>query len=255
MPPSHTATSASHCSVFFAVSRRPRPPLGQRPRPGVVPPDGASLQPGPRTPTGISAAAGGLDQRPPPSTGQPLQRRLGPQPSTRPQPLSWAGPCIFRGPPVSRSAASPRPDWVRSHLGSRAPTGSSVAAGRLVQSPPLFWAVRPHAPPDHGPARGRGIGRAGRPLALKLAEGPFPPPSTFQGRHGGPNTPGRFRRLDPSARTPIGPERVCFCTFSRRPSGARNSGVRHLRVLGHAPLVPTHKAFCASQNCHIARVF
>ncbi|KAJ1159240.1 hypothetical protein NDU88_011908 [Pleurodeles waltl] len=194
MPPGRTATSASHCSVFFAVST----PSGATPAPrssAAPPPDGASLQPGPRTPTGIPAAAGGLDQRPPPSTGRRLQRRLGPQPSTRPQPQSRAGPCIFRGPPVSRSATSPHPDWVRSHLGSRAPTGSSVAAGRLVQSPPLFWAVRPHAAPDHGPVRGRGLGRAPKPPALKFAEGPFLPPALSRVATGAPT-----HRPLPSAR-------------------------------------------------------
>ncbi|KAJ1218675.1 hypothetical protein NDU88_006252 [Pleurodeles waltl] len=55
------------------------------------------------------------------------------------------------------------------------------------------------------------------------ASGPCPrgrasfAPRTLWGRHGGPATPGYRRQCNTSARTRIGPEKVRFLTFSRRP--------------------------------------
>ncbi|KAJ1218904.1 hypothetical protein NDU88_006475 [Pleurodeles waltl] len=205
MPPSRTTTSASHCSVFFAVSRRPRPPLGPRPRPGVAP----LCRP----------------------TGRVFNRAPGPQPASLPQRGDLTS--VPRRPRADRSSAASvhSPARGRNPYCGPAPvfSGGRPYPGLGTFSPGLRsrGETRPESPAvlgrpptralDHGLARGRGLGRTARPSALKLAEGPFPPPGTFPGRHGGPNTPGRFRRLDPSAWTSIGPERVRFCTFSRRP--------------------------------------
>ncbi|KAJ1099969.1 hypothetical protein NDU88_005060 [Pleurodeles waltl] len=83
--------------------------------------------------------------------------------------------------------------------------------------PRCFWAVRPQAASVLGPTQGRGFSRASRPPALVLVVVPVSSLSTLRGRHGGPTTPGDRRQCNTSARTPIGPEKVRFFTFSRRP--------------------------------------
>ncbi|KAJ1197326.1 hypothetical protein NDU88_001186 [Pleurodeles waltl] len=193
MPPSRTATSASHCSIFFAVSRRPRLPLGPRPRPGV-----AALR------------------RP---TGRVFNRAPGPQPASPPQ--RGNSTSVPRRPRADRSSAASVHSPARGRNPYRGPAPVFSGGRPYPGAPPRLTPTgvpRCFGPSAHTPrwiTAQREV--AARPPALKLAEGPFPPPGTFQGRHGGPNTPGRFRRLDPSARTSIGPERVRFCTFSRRP--------------------------------------
>ncbi|KAJ1200168.1 hypothetical protein NDU88_003995 [Pleurodeles waltl] len=168
---------------------------------------------------------------------------IGPQPATLPQRGDSSGVprCPRADRPRAASVRSParghnldrRPapvfSWGRPPPGalprrtatgryhSRAPSGTSAAAGGLVRGPPPSRSVCPHAVSNHGPKRGRGFGRVLRPPAPELANGPISPASTLRGRRVGPHSLGHFLRLSPSARTSTGPEKVRFRTFSRRP--------------------------------------
>ncbi|KAJ1118816.1 hypothetical protein NDU88_007003 [Pleurodeles waltl] len=238
MPPGRTATPASCCSVSLTASCRPRPSLWPRLCSGVAPlrrPTGCVFN-WASVPQPASPPQRGDSARVPRCPWADRPSRFRPQPSARPQSQSRAIPCIFRGPPASRSAASPHPDWARPHLGSRAPTGIPAAAGRLVQSPPLFWAIRPRAASGRGPTQGRSFVRPPRPPALDLADGPIPPPGTLWGRHRGPITPSHFRRLSPSAQTLIGPEKALSRPFSRRP--LRSEKFRRAPSPGPSPRPP-----------------
>ncbi|KAJ1186936.1 hypothetical protein NDU88_003716 [Pleurodeles waltl] len=212
--PQHAPWSHRHLGVVLLLLPRgpapARPSLRSRPCPGAAPlrlPTGCVFN---WAPTGISVAVGRLVWSPPLSSGRPPPSHLGPQPSARPQSPLRVGPCVFRGPPASRSAASPHPDWARLYLGSWAPSGITASRGDSSRVPRCFWAVRPHAASGRGPTQGRGFGRAPRPPALDLADGPIPPPGTLWGRHRGLITPGHFRQLRPSARTLISPEKARF---------------------------------------------
>ncbi|KAJ1143243.1 hypothetical protein NDU88_009554 [Pleurodeles waltl] len=217
MPPSCTATSASHCSVFFAVSRRPRPPLGPRPRPGV-----ALL----RCPTGrVFNRAPGPQPASPPQRGDSTsvpRRPTAPAPpwSTAEHEAATpiAGrPLYFQGAAriQERRLASPRlgtfspglpgPNRLLRSRGETRPESPAV----LGRPPTRRAGSRPSAR-----SRPRPRGQASGPQARRRA---VSAPRHFPGSPRGPNTPGRFRRLDPSTRTSIGPERVRFCMFSRRP--------------------------------------
>ncbi|KAJ1138558.1 hypothetical protein NDU88_004939 [Pleurodeles waltl] len=134
------------------------------------PPNRARLQLGHWAPIGISTAAGRLP-RPPPLFS-------GPQPSTRPQLRSRAGPCILQESPVAPS--------------------------RL---PSRRFGSRPHARP-----RLRLRAQASGHQSLLLADS-----GTLRGRRGGPLMLDPFRRLRPTAWTPIGPEKARFRTLTRRP--------------------------------------
>ncbi|KAJ1117344.1 hypothetical protein NDU88_005544 [Pleurodeles waltl] len=128
MPPSRTATSASHCSAFFVVSRRPRPPLGPRPRPGVVP-----------------------LRRP---TGRVFNRAPGPQPASPPQ--RGDSTSVPRRPRADRSSAASVHSPARGHNPYRDP-GPVFSGGHPYPGAPphltptgyvLTWAPGPQpAPP------------------------------------------------------------------------------------------------------------
>ncbi|KAJ1082851.1 hypothetical protein NDU88_003016 [Pleurodeles waltl] len=135
------------------------------------------------------------------------------------------GPNLLRGPAPVFSGGRPPPEALlrRTPIGRvltwapGPPLAPPRSQGDSSRVPRCFWAVRPHAASGRGPTQGRGFGRATRPPALEIADGPIPPPGTLRGRHRGPITPSHFRRLRLSARTLIGPEKARFRTFSRRP--------------------------------------
>ncbi|KAJ1081927.1 hypothetical protein NDU88_002099 [Pleurodeles waltl] len=238
MSPGRTATSASRCSVSLVASCRPRPSLGPRLRPGVAPlrrPTGRVFNwaPGPQS---ASPPQRGDSSRVPrcPRADRPPSR-FGPQPSARPRSQSRAGPCVFRGPTGSRCAAPPHPDWARPHLGPRAPTGTPAATGRLVQSPPLFLGrppsrrvgSRPNARPRLWP-RSQASGPRSRRRADSAPRHPLGSPRA-------PSCPATTVGSAPPLGPRSAPRRRAFERFLTGPSGARNSGVRHLQDLGHAP--------------------
>ncbi|KAJ1166397.1 hypothetical protein NDU88_006801 [Pleurodeles waltl] len=213
MPPGRTATSASLCSVSFAALRRPRPSLGPRLRPGVAPL---------RHPTGrVFNWAPGPQTASPPQRGDSSRVPRCPR-ADRPRAASARSPArghnLNRGPAPVFSEGRPHPEA----LPRRTPTGRVLTwapgpppappqpRGDWSRVPCCFWVVRPRAASGHGPTQGRGFGCAPRPPVLDLADGPIPPPGTLRGRHGGPITPGHFRWLSPSARTPIGTEKARF---------------------------------------------
>ncbi|KAJ1099066.1 hypothetical protein NDU88_004170 [Pleurodeles waltl] len=79
-----------------------------------------------------------------------------------------------------RSSAALPPDGVYLHLGPRALTGTSAAAGSSSGVPRCFRADRPQAASARSSTRGRGFSRVSRPTALVLAAGPGSPISTLR---------------------------------------------------------------------------
>ncbi|KAJ1208034.1 hypothetical protein NDU88_003424 [Pleurodeles waltl] len=150
---------------------------------------------------------------------------------------------LDRGPPPVFSWGRPPPGA----LPRRTPTGRNHSRalgplpalpqprGGLVRGPPPPRSVCPHAASDRGPTRGRG--RVLRPPAPELTIGPISPPALS-----GVAAWAHTRSPTSSGPAPLlGPRqarrRRAFGRFLAGPSGARNSGVRHLRVLGHAPRI------------------
>ncbi|KAJ1091902.1 hypothetical protein NDU88_005016 [Pleurodeles waltl] len=187
--------------------------LGPRPRSGAAPL---------RRPTGrvFSWAPG-------PHPASPLQRRDSSRvprcpradrpraaAAQREAAISIAGrPQYFQGAARIQECRRSAPPQGASSLGPLGPHRLPRSSGE----------TRPESPAVFGPSALKPrqsaacFGRATRPPALVFAAGPISPLGTFRGRHRGPITPGYRRQRNPSARTPIGPEKVRFLTFSRRP--------------------------------------
>ncbi|KAJ1109634.1 hypothetical protein NDU88_006994 [Pleurodeles waltl] len=141
--------------------------------------------------------------------------RLGPQPSPEAQPRSRARSRALPRPPASVGAVSSHPDWARPYLGSQAPLrylrcrwGARPASPAALSRPPSRrYGSRLHARPRLRPrAQASGF------QCLRRADS-----GTLRSRRRGPPTLGPLRRLRPTAWTSIGPGKVRFRTFTRRP--------------------------------------
>ncbi|KAJ1125267.1 hypothetical protein NDU88_003700 [Pleurodeles waltl] len=159
--------------------------------------------------------------------------RLGPQPSPESQPRSRARSRALPRPPASRGAASSHPDWVRPYLGSQAPLrylrcrwGARPASPAALSRPPSCrYGSRLHARPRLRPraqASGFQFLRRADPALSGVAAGAHPR-----------SVPSVGFAPQPGPRSARG--RCASRPLLVGPSGARYSGVRHLRVLGHAP--------------------
>ncbi|KAJ1145508.1 hypothetical protein NDU88_011794 [Pleurodeles waltl] len=242
MPPSRTATSASHCSVFFAVSCRPRPPLGLRPRPGVAP------------------------LRHP--TGRVFNRAPGPQPASPPQ--RGNSTSVPLRPRADRSSAASVHSPARGRNPYRGPAPVFSGAARIQErhlASPRLGTFSPGLPGPNQLLRSRGETRPASPAVLgrpptrragsqpsaRLRPRPRSQASGPQARRravsapwhfpGSPRGPKHARSL-PSAR-PLRTdldrpgEGALLHIFSPAPPERENSRVRHLWVFGHAPF-PKH---------------
>ncbi|KAJ1166142.1 hypothetical protein NDU88_006551 [Pleurodeles waltl] len=135
--------------------------------------------------------------------------RLSPQPSPEAQPRSRARSRALPRPPASGGAASSHPDWARPYLRYlRCRWGAHPASPDALSRPPSRrYGSRLHARPRLRPrAQASGF------QFLRWADS-----GTLRGRRRGPPTLGPLRRLRPTAWTSIGPGKVRFRTFTRRP--------------------------------------
>ncbi|KAJ1115598.1 hypothetical protein NDU88_003820 [Pleurodeles waltl] len=137
-------------------------------------------------------------------------------------------PCVIPGPPASSGTVSVRFSCARSHLGPLAPASTSAAAGEPARRLPLFCAVRALTTLALAPRKAA----CSDPQTPKSPTGRFGTPGVAAGAH--------TRSAPSSGLTPQpGPHsargRHDFDFLLAGPSGAKSSGVRHLRVLGHAP--------------------
>ncbi|KAJ1146219.1 hypothetical protein NDU88_012499 [Pleurodeles waltl] len=137
-----------------------------------------------------------------------------------------------------RSAAR----WGASSLGPSGPHRHPRCGGETrPESPAVFG---PSAlKPRQSSAQRKAAAPAARPGLRPLSSRPgqFRPSALSGVAMGGPTTPGDRRQCDTSARAPIGPEKVRFFTFSRRP--LRSEKFRRAPSLDPWPRAPTSTHF------------